>query len=108
MREITEMYTILFSHPLVEAITTWDFTDRCWLNAPSGFLRADDSEKPSYFALHDLIHGAWETHETLKTDADGCLSFTGFKGNYTLTAGSRVMPITLEEDMPQVRTLIVP
>ena len=26
-REITEMYTTLFNHPLVEAITTWDFID---------------------------------------------------------------------------------
>ena len=28
-REITEMYTALFAHPLVEAITTWDFNDGC-------------------------------------------------------------------------------
>ena len=43
-----------------------------------------------------------------ETDADGCLSFDGFKGNYTLTVGSRVMPISLKEDMTQVRTLVVP
>ncbi len=83
-REITELYTVLFSHPLVEAITTWDFIDGGWLNAPSGLLRADGSEKPSYHALRALIHGAWETHETRTTDADGFLSFTGFKGGYTL------------------------
>ena len=26
-REISEMYSVLFAHPLVEAITTWDFND---------------------------------------------------------------------------------
>ena len=88
--EIAEMYSVLFAHPLVEAITTWDFNDGCWLKAPSGFVREDNSEKPSYFALNRLIHEAWETHETITTDAEGCLSFTGFKGSYTLqsTAGT--------------------
>ncbi len=87
-REIAEMYTILFSHPLVEAITTWDFNDGCWLKAPSGFVHMDNTEKPSYYALRDLIHGEWETHETLTADADGCVSFTGFRGDYSIeTAG---------------------
>ena len=78
------MYSILFSHPLVEAITTWDFNDGRWLKAPSGFVHEDNSEKPSYYALRELIHGAWETHETLHTDENGVLVFTGFKGGYRL------------------------
>lgn len=85
-REIAEMYSVLFAHPLVEAITTWDFNDGCWLGAPSGFVRADNSEKPSYQALKGLIHGAWETHEKLVTDADGYVVVNGFKGGYTLRA----------------------
>ena len=87
-KEITEMYSILFAHPLVEAITTWDFNDGCWLKAPSGFVREDNSEKPSYHALKKLIHETWETHETMTTDAEGCLSFTGFKGGYTLQSAA--------------------
>ena len=87
-KEITEMYSILFAHPLVEAITTWDFNDGCWLKAPSGFVREDNSEKPSYHALKKLIHETWETHETVTTDAEGCLSFTGFKGGYTLQSAA--------------------
>ncbi len=83
-REITEMYTVLFSHPLVEAITTWDFNDGCWLKAPSGFVHEDNSEKPSYTALKQLIHGAWETHETLETDGEGRVTLNGFRGGYTL------------------------
>ena len=83
-REITEMYSVLFAHPLVEAITTWDFNDGCWLKAPSGFVHADNSEKPSYHALDRLIHGDWETHLTLTADENGAVSFTGFKGAYTV------------------------
>ena len=97
-REITEMYSVLFAHPLVEAITTWDFNDGCWLKAPSGFVHEDNTEKPAYHALRNLIHGAWETHETLATDSDGCLSFTGFRGGYVLKAAGRQAALTLDGD----------
>ena len=98
-REITEMYSVLFAHPLVEAITTWDFNDGCWLGAPSGFVRADNSEKPSYHALQGLIHGAWETHETLTADAEGRVSFTGFKGGYALRTDAGGASFTLSDGL---------
>ena len=98
-REITEMYSVLFAHPLVEAITTWDFNDGCWLKAPSGFVHEDNSEKPSYHALKQLIHGDWETHETLATDGDGFLSFTGFRGDYALRAASGSAAFSLNGDV---------
>lgn len=97
-REMAEMYSILFSHPLVQAITNWDFTDGCWLGAPSGLLRRDGTEKPAYAALKGLIHGEWETREHLVTDADGRLTFTGFKGGYAVEAAGRRASLTLEED----------
>ena len=93
------MYSVLFAHPLVEAITTWDFNDGCWLKAPSGFVREDNSEKPSYFALNRLIHEAWETHETITTDAEGCLSFTGFKGSYTLQSTEGTASFALDNSL---------
>jgi GH35 family endo-1,4-beta-xylanase len=104
-REISEMYTTLFSHPLVEAITTWDFNDGCWLKAPSGFVREDNSEKPSYYALQKLIHGDWETHRTLTTDANGCLSFTGFKGGYSLKADGKTAKLDLKNAVSASLTL---
>ena len=97
-REIAEMYTVLFSHPLVEAITTWDFNDGCWLKAPSGFVHADNTEKPSFRALRRLIHEDWETHETLTTDAEGFLSFTGFKGDYSVSTPECRASFSLEKD----------
>ena len=98
-REITEMYSVLFSYPLVEAITTWDFNDGCWLKAPSGFVHEDNSEKPSYHALKQLIHGEWETHETLTADAEGWVTFTGFKGAYRLVSGGRKADIELHDEL---------
>ena len=105
-REITEMYSVLFAHPLVEAITTWDFNDGCWLKAPSGFVREDNSEKPSYYALQKLIHGDWETHQTLTTDENGYLDFTGFKGGYTLKADGRTAKLDLKDAVSASLTLI--
>ncbi len=106
-REISEMYTVLFSHPLVEAITTWDFNDGCWLKAPSGFVHEDNTLKPSYTALQNLIHGAWETHETLHTDADGRLTLTGFKGSYTLTTAQGKAKVTLTDSKDETVTVCV-
>ena len=97
-REMAEMYSVLFAHPLVEAITTWDFNDGCWLKAPSGLVREDNSEKPCYQALMRLIHGDWETHLDLMTDKDGYLSFTGFRGGYTLGCDGGQAAFDLNED----------
>ena len=105
-REIAEMYSVLFAHPLVEAITTWDFNDGCWLKAPSGFVREDNSEKPSYYALQKLIHGDWETHQTLTTDENGYLNFTGFKGGYTLKADGKTAKLDLKDAVSTSLTLI--
>ena len=98
-REITEMLTVLFSHPQVEAFTTWDFNDGGWLKAPSGLVRADGSEKPAWHALERLIHGAWETHESLVTDESGRVRFTGFKGGYALSAGQGSASFELDGDL---------
>ena len=104
-REISEMYSVLFAHPLVEAVTTWDFNDGCWLKAPSGFVREDNGEKPSYAALNSLIHGAWETHTALNTDADGWITLEGFKGDYTLKTSRGSAAYALKENADASLTL---
>ena len=105
VRELTEMYTVLFNHPLVEAITTWDFADDAWLHAPAGLVRVDNTEKPSYRALHSLIHGTWKTNEQLVTDSDGYVTFTGFKGGYRLTVDDRSAAMELTEDVQETLTI---
>jgi len=85
-REVARFYTMLFSHPAVEAITWWDFSDwRAWRGAPAGFLRADMTPKPAYERLHKLIKGKWWTTATLRTNEKGEAAFRGFLGDYRLT-----------------------
>lgn len=85
-REWEEMLRILFAHPLVEAVTGWDFADGAWLGAPSGFLTVENREKPAYHALMKLIHGEWHTALDVTTDGNGAIEATGFKGSYALSA----------------------
>ncbi|MGB2822306.1 MAG: endo-1,4-beta-xylanase, partial [Phycisphaerae bacterium] len=91
-REVARFYTMLFSHPAVEAVTWWDFSDwRAWQGAPAGFLRADMTPKPAYKALHQLIKDRWWTTATLRTNAKGEAAFRGFLGDYrvAVTADGR-------------------
>ncbi len=82
-REVVRFYTMLFSHPAVEAITWWDFSDRnAWQGAPAGFLRADMSPKPAYEELKKLIKGKWWTKTSVTTGDDGTARFRGILGDY--------------------------
>mgnify|MGYP000436373524 FL=1 len=54
---VEKFYTVLFSHPAVEAITWWDFMDGGWQGAPAGLVRADLSPKPVYHRLMRLKIG---------------------------------------------------
>lgn len=82
-REVVRFYTMLFSHPAVQAITWWDFSDyRAWQGAPAGLLRRDMSAKPAYTELYKLIKQKWWTKETAKTDEAGRIKFRGFAGEY--------------------------
>lgn len=90
-REVTEFYRTLFSHPAVQAITWWDFSDAgAWLGAPAGLLRKDMTPKPAYEALLKMIKKEWWTGPlTLKADADGKVKFRGFLGAYSVEAGGQ-------------------
>ena len=84
-KEIEEMYRILFSHPLVQAITTWDYKDGAWLKAPSGYIRLDNSLKPSYKMLKNLVRNEWWTDTEVMTDAEGYANVEAFKGEYSIS-----------------------
>ena len=99
-RDIEEMYRTLFEHPLVEAITTWDFRDGAWLKAPAGFLRLDNSEKPSYEMLRKLIKEEWSTKSLLTTDSEGRVTVEGFKGEYEAFADGFTGKFDLKDDTP--------
>lgn len=96
--EWLEMYDILFSHPLVEAVTGWDFADGAWLHAPSGLIREDNSLKPSYLALKEQIHGTWTTREELTTDERGYVTLTGFRGSYQVNVDGKTAEFKISKD----------
>ena len=89
-REVADFYRTLFSHPAVEAITWWDFSDfQAWQGAPSGLVRKDMSPKPAYEALAKLIKKEWWTGPLkLKTDAQGKVILHGFLGAYSVRSDS--------------------
>ena len=84
--EVERIYTMLFSHPSVEAITWWDFSDSgAWMQAPAGFLRGDMSPKPAYEVLKKLIKEKWSTNEMVKTNDSGEVVLRAFRGEYRFT-----------------------
>jgi len=88
-KRVSEFYTVLFSHPAVEAVTWWDFTDQgAWQQAPAGLVRSDMSPKPAYEQLHGLIKGKWWTKVETTTGSDGSANFEGFWGQYEIEAKS--------------------
>jgi len=94
--QVAEFYTVLFSHPAVEAITWWDFSDRAWLGAPAGLVRKDMSPKPAYDRPMKLIKGKWWTAEQqLRTDSAGRVNFRGFLGDYEVESADAVGAFTV-------------
>jgi endo-1,4-beta-xylanase len=86
-QHVAEFYTVLFSHPAVEAITWWDFTDQnAWQGAPAGLVRADMTPKPAYDQLRELIKGKWWTRTEAETGPEGKVAFQGFFGQYEVEA----------------------
>jgi len=84
--QVAEFYRVLFSHPAVEAITWWDFTDQnAWQQAPAGLVRADMTPKPAYEELERLIKGKWWTQAETTTNAESIARFRGFLGEYEVS-----------------------
>jgi endo-1,4-beta-xylanase len=94
-KEWAEMYRILFEHPMVEAVTGWDFADGAWLGAPSGLIRKDNTTKPAYHELKRLIHEEWHTEGELRTDENGSIILNGFKGEYEISLQGKTMKFNL-------------
>ncbi len=88
-KQAVEFYSVLFSHPSVEAITWWNLSDfRSWQGAPAGLLRKDMSPKPAYEQIRKLIRRRWWTGPlNLKTDSRGRVKFRGYLGEYEIKSG---------------------
>lgn len=84
---VARLYKHLFSHPSVEAITWWDFSDQgAWMGAPSGLIRTDMTPKPAYERLRDLVKKDWWTQTEGTAAKKGGVTCRGFHGDYRATA----------------------
>jgi hypothetical protein len=98
-----DFYTLLFSHPAVEAITWWDFCDNQWLNAPGGLLTENLEPKPVYHALRDLIKGQWWSRAAGRADGTGVFSARVFCGAYHITVSGAGRTVTVGLEIPRDR-----
>lgn len=103
LAEVEEMYSLLFAHPQVEAITVWDAVDGKWLGAPSGLLRADNSKKPAYERLNTLINQEWRTDTRLRTNEAGQVELTGYRGDYDISHQGKTTSFTLTKNSQPAR-----
>lgn len=90
-----QFYTVLFSHPAVQAVTWWDFSDHAaWQGAPAGLVRKDMSPKPLYEWLVDAFTRHWATNAAVTTDESGRATVRCFFGRHevsgTLPSGARL------------------
>jgi GH35 family endo-1,4-beta-xylanase len=84
---VADLYTTLFAHPSIQAITWWDFSDAgAWQGAPAGLLRSDMTRKPAYDRLRELITERWWTRLRVRTGADGTARIRGFLGSHQVRA----------------------
>jgi endo-1,4-beta-xylanase len=101
--QVAEFYRVLFSHPAVEAITWWDFTDQnAWQRAPAGLIRADMTPKPAYEQLHHLVKDQWWTQTSAALESGSNIRFRGFFGQYKINAhsGDHKLTGTFQFDEP--------
>lgn len=83
---VEKFYTMLFSHPSVQAITWWDLSDYgAWQDAPAGLLRKDMTKKTAYTKLLNLVRNTWWSRGNVYTGDDGTARLRGFYGTYKLT-----------------------
>ena len=80
-----DFYTLVFSHPAVEALSWFDFTDHRWLGAPAGVVDDNLDPKPVYHTLYDLIHHQWHSDEDTQTNEFGVARTRLFCGRYEIT-----------------------
>ncbi len=106
MKEVEEMYRILFEHPKVEAITGWDFADGAWLGAPSGVIRKDNSVKPVYTRLKEMIKGEWWTDTEICTDENGYATVEGFKGDYIVACDGKQASLKLSSGSKETKIVL--
>lgn len=108
--------SIWFSHPAVDTVVYWNMVDghaatqdANWVenNCRGGLWRHDLSPKPAALLLWELFHRVWHTDVELTTDADGCVEFRGFYGDYTATGEDFTGAFGLHKGTAPVSTIVL-
>jgi len=87
--ELTKrLYRLWFSSKKCESIVWWNFADQTAFGDENrfhaGLIRRNCSLKSSYKVLDELINKEW--HTSFDTAVNGTLRFSGFYGDYEVTA----------------------
>ena len=85
---VRNIYRAWFSHPKTMGITWWNTVDGAGVAGEplvSGLFTREMEKKPAYDALDALINREWRTNLDVAADADGKVSFRGFRGRYRLS-----------------------
>lgn len=98
-----DFYTLVFSHPAVELLNWFDFTDHYWLGAPAGLVTDNLKVKPVYNALYDLIRREWHSDVDTATGTSGLCQARLFCGNYDITVDVNGEKITVNQDILRER-----
>jgi GH35 family endo-1,4-beta-xylanase len=77
------LFTVLFSHPSVEAVNLMGIGPTTWLEG-QGLLNDKGEHTPAFDALHRLITQKWRTRAAGALGVDGGTTFRGFHGTYGL------------------------
>ena len=94
------LYRLWFSIKPMMGITWWNVVDDC--GAPgepsvSGLFSRNMDPKPAFHVLDELVNHEWKTDTTVKADAEGRVSFRGFRGTYRLSwTGADGKPVSRE------------
>jgi GH35 family endo-1,4-beta-xylanase len=86
-----------FSEPALNAFIVWGWWEGDHWKKPAAMLREDWSEKLNFKAWRKAVYSDWWTREQGMTDSNGELTIRGFKGDYQIRVGTKVMNATLDD-----------
>ncbi len=104
-----DFYTIMFSHPLTDALVMWGFWDARHWKKSAPLYRSDWSEKPALKEYRRLLEQEWATNEDGKTDADGKFDVRAFLGSYEVSvrAGDKKKTVKVSLEKGRDKPLVI-
>jgi endo-1,4-beta-xylanase len=80
---------VCFSHPAYDGFLLWGFWENSHWIPEAALWRKDWSIKPIGQVWEDWVGKRWQTREELVTDAQGKITWRGYKGSYRIETGGK-------------------